>query len=73
MQSDTIYLTQEFLGNMLGVPRTSVTMIAGALQKKGLIGYSRGKVTILERRGVEVASCECYRLIRDGIAQFRVA
>jgi CRP-like cAMP-binding protein len=73
MQSNTIHLTQEFLGHMLGVPRTSVTTIAGALQKKGLIRYTRGKITILERRGVELTTCECYRLVREGIANFRVA
>ncbi|HEV2705930.1 MAG TPA: Crp/Fnr family transcriptional regulator [Pyrinomonadaceae bacterium] len=73
VQSDTIPLTQEFLAHMLGVPRTTVTMVARAVQKKGLIGYSRGKVTILDRRRLEAASCECYKLVHKGAAEFLVA
>ncbi|HEX8853498.1 MAG TPA: helix-turn-helix domain-containing protein, partial [Pyrinomonadaceae bacterium] len=71
--NDTIHLTQEFLSHMLGVPRTSVTMTASAIQRKGLIAYSRGKVTILDRRGLEAAACECYKLVRQGLADFLVA
>lgn len=73
VQTDTLQLTQEFLSQMLGVPRTSVTMIAGALQKEGLIRYSRGRITILDRKGLEAASCECYRRVREGISNFLVA
>jgi CRP-like cAMP-binding protein len=73
VQTDTIPLTQEFLSDMLGVPRTSVTTIAGTLQKDGLITYSRGKIIILDRPRLEAASCECYRLVRDGLKQFLVA
>jgi CRP-like cAMP-binding protein len=73
VQSDTIYLTQEFLSHMLGVPRTTVTMVASAVQKKGVIEYSRGKITIVDRRALEAASCECYRLVRKGLADFLVA
>jgi len=73
VQTDTINLTQEFLSYMLGVPRTSVTTVAKALQERGLISYSRGKIVILDRAGVEAASCECYKLVREGIRQLLAA
>lgn len=60
MGSDQFLLTQEFLALMLGVPRTAVTGVAGALQKAGVIRYSRGRVTILDRPGLKARSCECY-------------
>jgi CRP-like cAMP-binding protein len=60
MQSDEFLLTQEFLAMMLGVQRTGVTAAAGGLQQAGLIRYTRGNVTILDRRGLERLSCECY-------------
>jgi CRP-like cAMP-binding protein len=53
-------LTQEFLSEMLGVQRTSVTAIAGVLQDKGLIKYRRGSIEILDRAGLEAKACECY-------------
>ncbi|MEX2225236.1 MAG: Crp/Fnr family transcriptional regulator [Dehalococcoidia bacterium] len=58
-------MTHEFLSTMLGVPRPSVSTAAAALQAAGFITYHRGKVTVLDRRGLESASCECYRLIRE--------
>jgi CRP-like cAMP-binding protein len=61
--SDTYPLTQEFLAQMLGVHRPTVTVAAGMLQQAGLIEYSRGSVTIKDRKGLERASCKCYRLI----------
>ncbi len=64
VQIDTLHLTQEFISHMLGVPRTSVTAIAGILQKEGVIRHSRGKLTILNRQYLEASSCECYRLVR---------
>jgi len=56
-------LTQEFLAVMLGVRRTSVTEVAGQLQQQGLIRYQRGIIHVLDRLGLEAASCECYGLI----------
>ena len=60
MHADEFLLTQEFLAMMLGVQRTGVTAAAGALQRAGLIRYSRGKVTILDRGELIRRSCECY-------------
>ena len=65
MDSDSFEITHEFLGHMLGTPRTTVTLAAGMLQKAGLIDYSRGRVHIQNRKGLEKASCECYKTIRD--------
>jgi CRP-like cAMP-binding protein len=60
VQSDKFILTQEFLGMMLGVRRTSVTIAAKQLKRQKLIDYSRGHVTVLDRPGLEVRTCECY-------------
>ena len=60
IQSDTIDLTQEFLAQMLGAQRTTVTMVAGTLQRAGLIEYKRGTLHILNRRELEAAACDCY-------------
>ena len=59
------HLTQEFLSVMLGVRRASVTQVAGALQKAGLIRYQRGQMTILDRERLEQKACECYEVVRD--------
>lgn len=64
IDSDTVSLTQEFLADMLGVQRTTVTAVAGALQAKGLIRYRRGVVDILDRPGLEAMTCECYGSVR---------
>ena len=64
ISNDTIALTQEFLADMLGVQRTTVTAIARALQEKGLIRYRRGVVDIVDRGGLETLTCECYDVIR---------
>jgi len=58
-------LTQEFAAMMLGVARPTVTIVAGTLQKAGLITYRRGNVAILDRERLEAASCECYRVGTD--------
>jgi len=73
VQSDTLNLTQEFLAYMLGSPRTSVTLIAGKLQGEKLIRYSRGKIKILNRQGLESGSCECYRIVSDNANHFLAA
>jgi len=61
MDADDFPLTQEFVAMMLGTTRPTVTLVAGTLQRAGLITYQRGRVTILDRENLESASCECYR------------
>ncbi len=61
--SDEFLLTQEFLSDMLGVRRPSVTVAARTLQNAGVIQYRRGRITVLDRTALEEASCECYRVI----------
>jgi CRP-like cAMP-binding protein len=63
--SDDFPLTQEFLAQMLGVRRASVTGVAGFLQQAGFIRYRRGRVTVTDRPGLEGASCECYASLRE--------
>lgn len=62
--SDEFRFTQQFIALMLGVRRTGVTVAAGALQRRGLIRYSRGIMRILDRRRLRAASCSCYEVIR---------
>ena len=62
-------LTHEFLSYMLGVHRPAVTLAAGALQRAGLIRYTRGKVTVLDRAGLEAVSCACYEITRRNYAR----
>jgi CRP-like cAMP-binding protein len=64
VDGDTLELRQEFLAMMLGVQRPSVTIAAGALHQEGLIDYRRGRITILDRIGLEAAACGCYEKIR---------
>jgi CRP-like cAMP-binding protein len=64
IKSDVLDLTQEFLAEMLGSRRSTVTLVAGALQRKGLIEYSRGRVRILDGKDLEAAACSCYPIIR---------
>jgi CRP-like cAMP-binding protein len=61
--TDEFQLTQEFLAQMLGVRRPTVSAVAGILQKAGLISYHRGTITVLDRNGLEAASCECYEVV----------
>jgi CRP-like cAMP-binding protein len=65
MESETLHLTQEFLAQMLGTQRSTVTVAAGAMQREGLISYSRGKIHILERTRLEAQACECYAIVRS--------
>lgn len=64
VQSDQFLLTQEFLGMMLGAQRSSVTDVAKRLKERNLIDYSRGRVTVLNREGLEDRACECYAVSR---------
>ena len=63
VDGDVLPLKQQFLAEMLGVHRPAVTLAAGALQRAGVIRYTRGKVTVLDRPALERASCECYEII----------
>jgi CRP-like cAMP-binding protein len=63
--TDEFPLTQEFLAQMLGVRRPSVTVVAGTLQKAGLIEYRHGRIRVTDRRALENAACECYRILRE--------
>jgi CRP-like cAMP-binding protein len=63
MGSPQFRMTQDFLSDMLGVRRVGVTEAASALQRKGLIEYSRGSIHILDQRGLEAAACSCYAII----------
>jgi CRP-like cAMP-binding protein len=63
MESDLLHLTQEFLAQMLGVQRSTVTVAAGEMQRKGMIGYSRGRIQILDRPALTGIACECYGIV----------
>jgi CRP-like cAMP-binding protein len=63
--SNQFRLTQEFLSHMLGVRRVGVTKAAGALQQRKLINYSRGNISILNRKGLEAAACRCYQIVKS--------
>lgn len=63
--TDKFPMTQEFLSQMVGVRRARVNTVARIFQRAGLIRYARGTITVLDRKGLEEASCECYRVIKD--------
>ena len=65
MRSNQFRLTQDMLGNMLGVLRVAVTKAAGTLQKRKLISYSRGAIRILDNKALEAAACLCYQIVKD--------
>ncbi|MEO1378008.1 MAG: helix-turn-helix domain-containing protein, partial [Cyanobacteria bacterium J06635_10] len=60
-----LHLTQEFISQMLGTRRSGVTVAAGILQQAGIIRYTRGKISILDREALEATACECYRVIKN--------
>jgi CRP-like cAMP-binding protein len=64
-QSDVLNITQEFLAQMLGARRTTVTVVAGALQRSGYIEYRRGQVRIIDHKNLEAAACDCYRVVKN--------
>ncbi len=65
LPTNTLRMTQELIANMLGVRREGVTEAAGKLQDAGLIQYSRGCITVLDRPGLEARVCECYQVVRE--------
>jgi CRP-like cAMP-binding protein len=67
--TDAFHLTHEHLAMMLGVRRQSVSLVLQPLQDRGLIAYRRGAITVRDRKGLEVAVCECYQLVRDEFAR----
>ncbi len=67
--ADYFHLTQEFLANMLGVRRSGITVAAGVLQERKLIQYTRGKISILDRAGLEAVACECYEAVTKDYAR----
>ena len=64
---DTMTMTQEFMADMLGTRRTTVTLVASSLQERGLISYRRGRVTIVSRENLEKAACDCYRVCKEAL------
>ena len=66
-RSNSFSLTHEFLAMMLGVQRTGVSLKVNVLRKAGLIRYSRGRMTIIDRSGLQTAACECYGTIREQV------
>ena len=64
LSSNELTMTQELIANMLGVRREGVTEAAGKLQQAGLIRYSRGHITVLDRPGLEKRVCECYAVVK---------
>ena len=62
--ADTMTMTQEFLADMLGTRRTTVTLVAGSLARQGMIDYKRGKIRISDRAKLESVSCECYQIVK---------
>jgi Mn-dependent DtxR family transcriptional regulator len=69
MHTDSLQITQEFLAQMLGSRRSTVTVAAGQMQREGLIDYTRGKVRIVDRPGLERKTCECYHIVHATYSQ----
>lgn len=64
LPANKLVMTQELIANMLGVRREGVTEAAGKLQRQGVIEYSRGRITVLDRKQLETLSCECYQVVK---------
>ena len=69
---DEFQLSQEFLAAMVASTRPTVNVVASALQKSGVINYVHGRITVVDRQGLERASCECYRAVRDLFVRLRL-
>jgi hypothetical protein len=69
-EGEALTYTHEFLANILGANRKSVTLAAQSMQTAGLISYRRGTIQVLNRRGLEKASCECYAIVRERFDAF---
>jgi CRP-like cAMP-binding protein len=69
---DVFAFTQEFLSRMLGVSRGRVNIVTGALEKAGQIKHSRNQITVLDWKGLEASSCDCYRIIKEEFARVMV-
>ena len=67
---ETFKMSQEFLSHMLGSTRSTVSVVAATLKKEKLIDYTRGKISILDRKGLEGRSCECYQVVRNYLANY---
>jgi hypothetical protein len=71
-EGEALPYTHEFLSHMLGTNRKSVTLAALSLQTAGLISYRRGRIKVLDRRGLEKVSCECYAVVKERFDAFLV-
>jgi Mn-dependent DtxR family transcriptional regulator len=69
-EDDTISFSQERLADMLGLRRSSVTLAAQTLQSRRFISYRRGRIEIVNRKGLEAAACECYEVVSRTLDQF---
>ena len=69
-EGETLTYTHEFLAHILGANRKSVTLAAQSMQQAGLISYRRGTIQVLNRRGLEKASCECYAIVKERFNAF---
>ena len=67
VHGDVLLLTHDIIARLLGTRRASVTVAAGLLQRAGLIQMSRGQIAIIDPRGLEATSCECYGILREGM------
>jgi CRP-like cAMP-binding protein len=68
--SEKLFLTQEFISNVLGVNRPTISGAAKTLHDKGLIDYNRGVITIIDREGLEAETCECYEVIKETVETY---